>query len=544
MYSKLTNDQIDFVCTLHDPIAIKECLFPMNIKAPHLWIDEDCELVRIRNYQMAWQNYSHLFCDDDSLTKKQNFQKKKDAGICYNIGSRNTGKSFDFIQMDTPVNIMLAEGRESCLGSATDGFLKKVSNPILNILKEHPFLKIFKKIGKSSGITAGNNIEVQTRHGHTFYGRNEKVGSPEPGTKFHGLHYDTLEYEEISYATEEGEEKRVDSGSAWGVIERFSGIPDIRLGSPLGKILYNEDLKKWICRLPQYVREDWDNNRRNYMIDKYNGESSMAYKLNVIGEVIEGAEGFWDIERIKAKCLTKSRHIKIFDIDKKKFQNFQSHIVIDRLPCQKVFCCADIGAGARPTEIIIVFYNGKRYQVVYNIVLNKLTSREQARIFAYIYKKMGSCFIALDTTTDYGILDYLEKDHKIPKKHLLGVDLRKNIVTGFETIEGTDRILTKNGKPVIKQMVAIDWAMQQLENLFYEGYMDIPLDNKFFKEFAGFKVLSEGLRKSYGSSTTDDYHQSFQIFAICRWLNEWETLINKKNTNQNNCLGFINEENT
>lgn len=540
MYQKLLNEDIDFIATLHDPIAVKECLFPVNIKAPHLWGEEDCDLVRIRNYQMCWQNYSHMFCDDDTLSKKQNFQKKLSAGICYNIGARNSGKSFDFIQMDAPVNIMLAEGRESCLGSATDGFLKKVSNPILNILREHPFFRIFKKTGKSQGIQAGNNIEAQTRHGHTFYGRNEKIGSPEPGTKFHGLHYDTLHYEEISYATEEGEEKRVDSGSSLGVIERFSGIPDIKLGSPLGKILYTEENKKWIARLPQYVREDWDNNRRKYMIDKYNGETSMAYKLNVIGEIIEGAEGFWDIERIKAKCLNKSRRIKIFDIDKKKFANFKKHIVVDRLPATQIYCCADIGAGSRPTEIIIVFFNGSKYQVIYNVLLNKLSSREQAKVFAYIYKKMGGCFIGLDTTTDYGILDYLEKDHKIPKKHLLGVDLRKNINIGFETNEETGRVIKKNGRPVIKQMISIDWAMQQLENLFYEGKMDIPLDNKFFKEFTGFKVLSEGLRKSYGSSTTDDYHQAFQIFAITRWNNEWETLINMKNTDNNGgCLGTM-----
>jgi len=534
MYQNLTNDEIDFILALHDPITIKESLFPENIKAPHLWGEEDCQLVKIRNYQMAWQNYSHMFCDDDRLTKKQNFQKKKDAGICYNIGARNSGKSFDFIQMDCPVNIIISEGRESCLGSATDGFLKKVSNPILNILREHPFFKIFKKTGKSQGIQAGNNIEAQTRHGHTFYGRNEKIGSPEPGTKFQGLHYDTLHYEEISYATEEGEEKRVDSGHRFGIIERFSGIPDIRIGSPLGKILYSKENRKWICRLPQFVRADWDDNRRNYMIEKYNGESSMAYKLNVLGEIIEGAEGFWDIERIKKKCLNKERRIKHFDIDKKKFQNFRSHIILDRLPAEQIYCCADIGAGARPTEIIIVFFNNKKYQIHYNITLNKLTSREQASIFAYIYEKLGGCFIGLDTTTDYGIIEYLKNDYDYVKnEHLFPIDLRKNIDIEFETNEDGRIIRNKAGQPIIKSMIAIDWAMSQLEKLFYEGLIDLPLDNKFFKEFAGFKVLQTGLRKSYGSSTTDDYHQAFQIFAICRWFNEWRQLLNNKNTDSN-----------
>lgn len=539
MYQKLNNEEIDFVCALQNPIIAKECLFPINIKNPKSWSEEDVEMVRIRNYQFSWQNFSHMYCDDNSLTKKENFQKKQNAGTIYGIGARNSGKSFDLIQMDIPINIILSEGRESCLGSATEGFLKKVSSPIISIMREHPFFAIFKKSGKSQGINAGSNMEIATSHGHAFMGRNEKIGSPNRGEKFQGLHYDTLHYEEISYATEEGESKRVDSGSRFGVIERFSGIPDIKLGSPLGNILYNEDLKKWIHRLPQYVREDWDDNRRKYMIDKYNGETSMAYKLNVVGEIIEGAEGFWDIERIKKKCLDKSRKIKIFDIDKKKFKNFQKHIIIDRLPAEQIYCCADIGAGARPTEIIIIFYNNKKYKLVYNVILNKLTSREQANIFAYIYKKMGSCFIGLDTTTDYGILDYLEKDHGIPKKHLLGVDLRKNIDIGFETDEKTGRVLLKNGQQVIKKMIAIDWAMSQLENLFYEGHFSVPIDNKLFKEFIGFKVLSEGLRKTYGSSTTDDYHQSFQIFAITRHNFEWQTLINRKNTNQGGCLGYI-----
>lgn len=540
MYQNLTNDDISFICALQDPIAGKECLYPLNLKNSASWSDDDVELVRIRNYQFGWQNYSHVYCDDDKLSNKENFQKKQNAGTCYAIGARNSGKSFDFIQMDTPLNILLTEGRESCLASATEGFLKKVSNPILSMMREHRFFSILKKSGKSQGINAGTNMEIATRHGVAWFGRNEKIGSPNPGEKLQGLHYDTLHYEEVSYATEEGETKRVDSGSRFGVIERFSGIPDIKLGSPLGNILYNEDLKKWIHRLPQYVRDDWDSNRKEYMIDKYGGESSMAYKLNVVGEIIEGAEGFWDIERLRTKCLDKSRKIKIFDIDKKKFKNFEKHIIIDRLPAQQIYCCADIGAGHRPTEIIIVFFDGKKYKLVYNIVLNKLTSREQAKVFAYIYKKMGSCFIGLDTTTDYGILDYLDKDHHIPKKHLLGVDLRKAIEVGFETDEKTGFVLLKNGIPVVKRMIAIDWAMSQLENLFYEGIIQIPLDNKLFKEFIGFKVLSDGLRKSYGSSTTDDYHQSWQVFAITRWYQEWQTLINQNNTQQDDgCLGVM-----
>ncbi len=542
MKENLTKSEIDFICGIHDPITAKECIYPENLKAPQTWIEEDVELVTIRNYQYAWQPYSWVLCDDNALSKKENFKKKQLASTCYNIGSRNTGKSFCFIQMDIPINILLNPGDESCLGSATAGFLKKVCNPILNIMREHSFFQLLKKGGKSEGIQGGNDIGIQSRNGHSWLARNEKISSPNCGEQFHGLHYSTLHYEESSYQTEAGLEKRVDSGSSLGVIERFSGIPDLRIGSPLGKILMKEDNKKFICRLPQYVRDDWDDNRRKEMADKYNGESSIAYKLNVLGELVEGAEGFWDMARLRKKALDKDRKIKHFDIDKKKFNNFQKHIVIDRLPAQQIYCCADIGAGARPTEIIIVFYDGKKYKLVYNISLNKLSAREQAKVFAYIYKKMGGCFVGLDTTTDYGIAEYLKKDYDyIDNKHILSVDLRKSIPVDFEKDEKTGRIKKDSkGKPIIKSMIAIDWAMQRLENLFYEGHVSIPLDNKFFQEFGGFKVLQTGLRKSYGSSTTDDYHQAFQIFAITQWNNEFETLLNKNNTDQSDgCLGIM-----
>jgi len=541
MRENLKEYELEFILGMHDPICVKECLFPENLKNPSSWANEDCKLVKIRNYQMAWQPYHWMLCDDTRLKQEENLKKKILTGTCYNLGGRASGKSFDFIQMDIPINSIHTPGDETCLGSATAGFLKKVASPIINTMREHPFFAIFKKQGKSEGIVAGNDMEVQSRNGSVIIGRNEKIDSPEPGVRFQGLHYKTFYYEESSYQTEAGEQKRVDSGSPLGVINRFSGIPDIRIGSPLGKILYNEDNKKYVCRLPQSVRADWNDELRKQKADEYNGESSLAYKLNVLGEIVEGAEGYWDIQRIRKHCLNKDRKIKHFDIDKKRFKNFKQYLVIDRLPAEQIYVCADIGAGARPTEIIIIFYNGKKYQYIYNISLNKLSSQEQAEIFAHIYNKLGSCFIGIDATTDYGIVERLKKDYSfINPAHIFGIDLRKNIDYDFEKNKNTGRILRNNdGSPVLKKMVGIDFAMQQLEYLFYEGHIDIPLDNKFFKEFSDFIVLQSGLRKKYDTSSTDDLHQAFQIFAITRWNYEWETLRNQNNTDTNTCLGTM-----
>ena len=338
MRENLKEFEIEFMEYFYTPIALKETMMPENIKSPHLWLEDDYVPVRLRSYQYAWQNFTPMFAIDDRLSKKQNFDKTKNAGICFNIGARNTGKSWDFIQLDAIINMIYGAGAESCCGSATQSFLNKVLNPVLNLARNHPFFKIFKQSGKSEGIRGGNDISINTKHGHIFYGKNEKVESLEPGTAFHGLHYDILQYEETHYMSEKGEEKRIDSGNSIGYIKRYSGIPDIRIGSPLGKLLHKEENQKFICRLPQSVRSDWTEQTKKDRIEEYNGESSLAFKLNCLGEIIEGASGFWDIQRIKSKCLDKKRVIKFFDIDKKKFQNFQQHIVIDRLPAEQIYC--------------------------------------------------------------------------------------------------------------------------------------------------------------------------------------------------------------
>ncbi len=542
MYENLKQSDIDYICSLHDPICIKETLYPENIKACHTWIEEDYKTYHVRNYQYLWQAYNWLICEDSSLSKEKNFKKKQLAGTCYNIGARDIGKSYDFIQADFPINILLNPGKESCLISATSGFLKKVAKPIINIFREHPFFKLLHKPGKGGGINASEDMEIQARHGHTFYGRNEKINDPDPGSKVHGLHYEFKGYEEYSYATKKGQEKMIDSGTSLGEIERPSGIPDIRMDSPLGDIFHNKENKRFICRLPQFVRSDWSEEQKQSRAEAYKGESSLSYKLNVIGEVTEGAEGFWDILKIKEACLNKSKRIKNIDIDEKKLSNFEKYLIIDRIPSQQIFVCADIGAGARPTEIIIVFFNGEKYKPIYNITVNIKSSQSQANIFAAIYKKLGGCFIGIDATTDYGIAERLKNDYPFIKpEHIYAIDLRKLIPIGFEKDEKTQKPLRdRNGEYILKQMIAIDFAMQELEDLLYNGKMEILLDNKFFKEFGDFLVLQNGLRRSYDTSSTDDLHQAFQIFAILRHQFEFEALINQNNTQQDDgCLGVM-----
>jgi len=256
-------------------------------------------------------------------------------------------------------------------------------------------------------------MEIDTLSGHVMYGKNEKVEGNDPGTDFHGLHAKWWAIEEASYLSREGTEKRIDSVHSEGCIERVSGIPDIRIDSPLGEIMANSKNKPYICNLPQFVRQDFDEETKAEMIEKYNGEFSYGFKLNVLGEVIEGAQGFWDMERLRrmtryGKTGTK---VKFFEIDKKKYHRLDEVLVIDRVPCQSCYISSDIGTTGSPSEIIIVFFDGEKYKYHYNIALYKLTTHEQANVFKWIYDRLGGAFIALDATNSDGrsILDELNR---------------------------------------------------------------------------------------------------------------------------------------
>lgn len=542
----LTEKEISYMECWSDPTALTECLIPVNIKAPHLWKNKDCDLVRVRNYQFAMQNYSYMYANDNNLTSKQNFQKKKGAGDLINIAARNIGKSF-FLIIDAFLTLLKGEGDESCIASFDHKHLMKVCKPVSLLANFHPFFQIFKRQGKKGVRFSGGGMEVDTLTGHTMYGKNEKVGEKDPGTDFHGLHYKWFGYEEFSYASKNGTEKRVDSGDSEGYIEKISGIPDIRIDSPLGKILAESKNKNIICRLPQFVREDWDEASRKEMIANYNGESSYAFKLNVKGEIIEGASGFWDMPRLRkaSRYGIIGKSVKFFEIDQKKYHKLDQILIIDRLPCEQCYIASDIGDTGSPSEIIIIFYDGERYKYHYNIALYKLTTTEQGKVFAWIYERLGGAFIALDCTSAAGrsIADDLRKDFDIPADRIIECNFGANMEVDILRDEITgNAVRDNNGKVLMKIEKVIDWSMQRLEKLFYGEEMEIPTQEKFISSFSDFIVKQIGMKRTYGTLTGNDHvHQSFQCFAIAQFLNEFRQQIAKPRKKR--CFGtFSNEE--
>lgn len=537
LYQKLTSEELDFMQSWYNPICMIESLIPENIKAPHVWSEPDCELLKLRPYQFAMVDYSSMYANDDTLSAKENFRKKQGAGYLINVAARNLGKSL-FSVIDGFLTLMYGEADESCVASFDFGHLKKITTPIANLANHHPIFGLYRRKGKECVRFVGGGMEIDTILGHTMYGRNENINSPDPGTAFHSLHVKKNIYDEVSYMSEEGRKKMADAMSSEGCIERLAGIPDIRLGSPIGRILRDESKRNWICNMPQYVRADFDEITKARLIEEYDGESSPGYKLNVLGEAIEGSKSMFDMARIKDNSYTTKRRIKQFDIGKETFSKFETILIVDKQPAEMSMICSDIGTTGSPSEICIFFGNQEMLKWRYNISLYMLTTQEQAKVFKWLYDKLENAVIALDCTNSDGrsIADELEI-LGVPKDKIIRVMFNSKMIIGFETNADKSLKTDEQGNPIYKFERTIDFAVMQLEKILYNGLMEVPHSEKFLREFANYFSVTTGLSKKYGTTSTDHLLQSFQCMAIARFQCEFANL-NKPDEQSQFVCGF------
>jgi len=525
----LTESEIEFMELFHDSTALIENLIPENIDAPHLW-NEKCQCVYVRSYQPAMLSYEYMYADDSRLTDKDNLQNKIGAGQLFNISSRNTGKSFLGIDGDAPLTIIHYDADESCIASFDDFHLRARTERVANLIECHKFFDMYQLQGAKDTINRGNHFRIQTRNGHIMKAANETISGKKVGKQFHGMHYKKFWYDEASYMSKEGTEKRIDSVSSIGAIERLFGIPDLQPNSPLGEILLNPKNRNWICRVPQMIRDDWDENVKAKLIAKHNGEYSLSYKLNVLAELVEGAEGRFDIKRIKENCYNEKKQIKQFEIAQSNFKEFKKEIIVDRLPCQQVYICADVGSTQSPTEIIIIFCTDTKYIYHYNITLHKLTIKEQAKIFAWLYQEIGMAYIGLDCTSAEGrdLADEL-RTLGVPSNDIVEVGFNSKIEIGFDKNDDGTLKVDENGKPLIKEERTIEFACMQLEKAFYESKFDLPNDEKFWAEFTAYIQKIINGRVNFASRINQDHLlQSFQVFAITQFKKEYEAQKNQQ----------------
>lgn len=531
--SKLTEKELQFCEMLYSPDALIENLIPQAIDSPHTW-GLDCRCLKLHNFQYLFLNYAMQYADDYKLSDEENWQLKLGAGKTLNIGARNSGKSLIGIDCDTSLLPIWLPASEITTASFDDKHLNPRTDRVAQIIESNNFFKIFSLKGQKKTVTRGAKFKIHTLNGTVIKGANEKSGTPQAGIAFEGMHSKILYYDEAQQMSDQGTRKRIDAVYPGGQIARFAGIPELIIGSPLGKLLSDPKNKNWIVRLPQYVRPDWTDEMRKQRIEEFDGESSLGFKLNVLGELIEGALGKWDMERIRSKCLKKDKSIKIIEISKDNYHNFETILkAVERPATDQIFICSDIGTTASPSELIIISgyldNEGKRkFKYEYNIPLFNLTTQQQAKVFKYLYDKMGTCFISLDCTNADGraIADELNI-LGVPEEHITRCLFGANIVVGFETDKNGKVQRDKNGNVIEKKENTLHWANKQLDDVFYSGQIELPYDPKFLKEFAHYFQVTIGNTTKYGTSSTDHLVQSFQTFAIVQFLNEFKLLKNK-----------------
>jgi len=519
--TNLTEKEIEFLEHYYDPTAMTECLVPENLNAPQSWPKANC--IRIRPYQFAMQNYSYMYANDPDKSDAENVRIKKGAGDCYSISARNVGKSF-FLQIDLFLSY-IHHIAEICLASFDDYHLRKIATPIADILENHKFAKLFHLKNSRKESVQRNPLNAKSEHGCIVESANEHVKRNNPGEQYHAKHFNSLYFEEFSYASDEGSKKRIDSGNSLRYIFRPSGIPDLCVGSPLGKILQDRKLRNWIVQLPQMCREDWSKKVEEEKAEEYGGRENASYRLNVLAETIPGAFGLFDMERLEEASIKKSGILKFLEVSKDNFSLYESILHIERLAgTEQCFIAADLGFGAAPTEIVIIFFDGKKYKLFYNIALLRLTPEEQPELIKYIYDKLGSAFISLDSTSDSGaMIDRLFK-MGIPQEHLLKVRFNENIEVGFEKDEDNNDLCDDKGNPIMKKVGTEDWSFKELERIMYNGQMEIPYDPKFINQFTNIIATKTRGRIQYGSKGENHLVQAMQTWAICRFFNEFNSL--------------------
>jgi hypothetical protein len=324
----------------------------------------------------------------------------------------------------------------------------------------------------------------------------------------------------------------IDATSSDGCLERISGIPDIRMGSPIAKMLRDESKRNWICNLPQFVREDWDDTAKARAIEEYDGETSPMYKLNVLGQEIEGANSMFDMARIKENSYNTKRHVKQFEVGKETFYKFDQILIIDKQPAEMSIIASDIGTTGSPSEVCIFFGNNELLKWRYNISLYMLTTQEQAKVFKWLYDKFNNCVISLDCTAGEGrsIADELVI-LGVPQDKIIRCMFNAKMVVGFDLNDDGTIKYDERGNPIHKLERTIDFAVMQLEKVLYHGLVEVPHSEKFLREFANYFSVMTGTSKRYGTTSTDHLLQSFQCMAIARFQCEFANL--QKPTDQN-----------
>ncbi|MFH0805955.1 MAG: hypothetical protein V1901_03720 [Patescibacteria group bacterium] len=564
---QLNEDELFLMEMLHSPKATLEVLYPRG--AFQGWIEgESC--ITVRTFQIPMLAYDCVLEDDDNLSEQENFEIRVKVGTIYIILGRRLGKTYVSLIGNILLKFLCYSNKEMTFSSYDEKHVGKVLDKVRNFFFGHPFFKQYKK-----SIRGNPEYTIEAHNGIFLYGINETARGKDPGCNWLGHHSDINFSDETQMSTEVSNSKKVDAIGESGCIEILAGVPLVTKVSPLGRILKDRDKQKNILRFPQYISNIWTDKVAKDREKEYGGKNTLNFKVNVEAELVEGASGAFDLERVRRNYNTE-KIIKSFEITKENFSEYKHILILDKYKnSDRTFVFADIGDTAA-TEIGIIFRINKKYHLVYNITSYRLADNELSEMLAWIFKKVEGNFIGVDATgagkpiyrqlcdlletkKDKKVIcdkcnkEYLKinlKEDKCPVcgsnvrdlgKKVIWIAFNENIVADFEKDDEGKAVLDDKGKPIFIEENTLIFAVQRLRILFYSELFVIP-DNfiKFDEQFSAYFQVSNNNRLSFGSSADDHMVQSMQVFSIMEWQTENLPNINPKREIKKSGLGSFN----
>jgi hypothetical protein len=491
------------------------------------WLNPETKCIKVRLYQIPMLSYDTVLVEDYKLTPQQNFERRVRVGTVLLISARNIGKTFISLVGNILKALVSYSGLEMTISSYDEMHVDRVCNEVRDFLTNHPFYKIYKK-----AIRAGSDYTMETLNCNKVFGVNEAIKSSDPGKAWWGKHASINFQDEIQAETEKAYLKKIDAIHEFGCIEILCGIPLITKTSPMGRWIKDRSKRNSILRIPQYVNPSFNETKKLEAIKKYGGEQSVGFRTNVEAEDIEGAQGAFDIGRVRANYT--DRIIKSFEINKKIFEDYKRILVLEPIKnATKTFVFADIGDTAASEVGIIGLVNGK-YKLIYNITYYRLEVKEQIELLEWIFNRVKADYCSVDCTIMgkpifEGLSDLLNIKETDLKGSVTNIIQRvfwcafnEDICVGFEKDEKTGYVkLNDKNEPVKKFENTLIFAVQRLRELFFDVKFDIPeSDFKLDDEFSSYIMTIVGNGIKFGSTSSDHYVQAFQVFAILQWLTE------------------------
>jgi len=544
MIKNLTEEEEFFVECFYNARCLIESTFSKG--TPRNWNDfKPC--IKLRIYQRPFLGFDSALEDDDRLSEVENFRRRIELGTRIIICARKIGKTFIALVANILLKLIHYKDKEMTLASYDEKHVNKVLDDVKEFFVYHNFYKIYKQTTRGSP-----EYLIETKNGNKLFGINETVKGKSPGENWWGHHTFINFQDEIQAETETAYSHKIDATSDFGVMEILCGIPLITKVSPLGRTIRDRNNKKSLIRLPQYVSHLWDDKTKESRIRDYGGQESAGYRINVAADLIEGASGAFDMDRVKTN-YNKKRITKRFEVTKKTFKDFKSFLIIEPIiNADRIYVVSDIGDSAA-TEINVIAKINNKYHLIYNITTYKLSlTQELPDVMEWIFRRVKGNFLSVDCTIMgkpvYEILskrlNEIIKDEKenVVKviKRVFWCAFNEDIVTGFEKDDNNKTIRDNKGNATEKKENTLIFSVRRLNELFYDRKFDIPDDDyKFDNQFASYVSTISGSRIVYGSTTEDHYVQAFQVFAILEWMTEQLPTLNPMLEKQSPPMGLF-----